>query len=399
MKKVGFLITNPNHHWQIIEPIIANLKSERGICPVVISLCGLRRMKDPINEINRLDIESRLGPSLTSRVGVKQSSGKVALGSGNSFRRRLVQATTWYGWLQLRLPRLFVGLDGLVLLNDVAFPTSYLLKRLRRKTKTWIGLLQEGIRFPLPNESPMENYGASDLDCIFAWGEASARFFSRRKKHNNTKVIITGNPRINQKLSCDWSGVVEQLVQKYRPIGPIIGFASNPIDDQGFCTNVEKLKIFHDFFIEALPFLVSKQGQLWIKLHPRENREEIMAIIRKLHAMENIKIFDESCVFSFISCVGRVIVLASTVGLESLAFGKPIAVLPIPGHGFVHDYVSHGAALGLEFGKIGEQLSLWKNTTLSREALNYVEQNLSVSSQSISLICETIQRDLSNYMA
>jgi len=39
--------------------------------------------------------------------------------------------------------------------------------------------------------------------------------------------------------------------------------------------------------------------------------------------------------------------MASTVGLEALRHGVPLAVLPTPGHGYVHDYVQRGAALGL----------------------------------------------------
>jgi hypothetical protein len=40
-------------------------------------------------------------------------------------------------------------------------------------------------------------------------------------------------------------------------------------------------------------------------------------------------------------------VWASTAGLEALLFGLPLGVLPVPGHGYVFDYVRKDAAHGL----------------------------------------------------
>jgi hypothetical protein len=398
MKRIGFLITNPNHHWQLVEPIVTRLKKVEIATPIIISFCGLRRMDEPIRDLQHTGIEYRLGPSL-KKIGINRSSGRASLGAGASLRRKAAQFVAWHCWLKFCLPQLFEDLDGLLLLNDVAYPTSSVLNLIRRKKRIWLGLLQEGIRFPLPNESIEENYAGSELDHVFAWGESSANFFASKRQGNKPKITITGNPRINQKLETNLETAIQPTSSDCEKRGPIIGLASNPIDDQGFCSNPQKLKLLYEFFYEALAFLISNRGELWIKLHPRENVEEIMSIILKLNAAKHIKIFEENCVFSFISTVDRVIIMASTVGLESLALGKPIAVLPIPGFGFVHDYVSKGAALGLEFGRINEQLALWEDSELSTDAQAYVEQNLSVSSPTISLICETIKSELSTCLA
>jgi len=72
-------------------------------------------------------------------------------------------------------------------------------------------------------------------------------------------------------------------------------------------------------------------------------------------------------------------VLASTAGLEALLFGLPLAVLEIPGVGFVHDYVSSGAALGLSWQR---PLASQVNTLLDNDSANhqtathYIQRNL-----------------------
>jgi Capsule polysaccharide biosynthesis protein len=374
-KSVGVLITNPNHHWAMVCPIVRELIQEGRVRPVLISLCGLRRMKDPLAEYDALGVDFRLGPDLT-RFGLKSSSGQESLGGGGSSKRRLIQKLTWILFLKSRLTRLLAGLHGIFLLNDQAFPVN-LLMQIAKSRCIWRGMLQEGIRFPLPNESAENRYGCSDLDVLFAWGQHSANYFDDKLKSHATRVVISGNPRYYELLQKDWTPEAKLLLQEQKSCGPIIGLATNPIDDQGFCSTHDKWKVVRAFLAAATSVLRSNNGQLWIKCHPRESLEEYEKLSIELYATDIVRIIHSRNIFPFLQAVDRTVVLASTVGLESLAMNKPLAVLPIPGHGYVHDYVESNVAVPLDLDCLATQLSEWLTYTPGSEEARYVVANLS----------------------
>ena len=71
-------------------------------------------------------------------------------------------------------------------------------------------------------------------------------------------------------------------------------------------------------------------------------------------------------IFAAIAAARAAIVLTSTVGLESLVFGKPVGVLEIPGHGFAFEYVAQGAATALHVDRLGAGVEALLDHTPSR---------------------------------
>lgn len=372
-RSVGVIISNPNHHWQMVKPVIEELKVAEKIVPRLISLCGIRRMKDPVDDYRKLGIEYSLGPDL-GKFGLKPNSGQQSLGSGNSKVRTIVHRLLWQVWFKRIIRRELRYLDAALVLNDRAFPMRHVVNEIKTQEK-WFALLQEGIRFPNPNEV-VDSYGSSEPNVLFAWGELSAEFFRERLANSRTKVIASGNPRYDRLLATDYSFAANDLRSRYNPTGPVIGLASNPIDDQSYCTNIEKLRLVKNFLAQSVKVLRGRGGQIWVKLHPRESISQFQQLANELKANDVIKVVDCSLIFPFLEAVDRVVVLASTVGLEALAMQRPLAVLPILGHGYVHDYVKQQAAIALELKDLDRQLNGWLDQDYGNLESAYVERHL-----------------------
>ena len=210
-------------------------------------------------------------------------------------------------------------------MNDSAFPGDRITNLLRKRAISF-DLLQEGIRFPLPNESETK-YGGAGARKIYVWGERSATHFEKVKLPSS-KVTITGSPRFDmfmQKLNDDKAEQGER----------IIGVFTNPIDDQGFCSKLEKLKLFESFVKRAANYLNSEGVSLGLKCHPREQLIDYQNIANKY--IHNLIVLPID-ISEAINKVEAGVIMASTVGLELLAAGKNIAQIEIPGFGYVFDY-------------------------------------------------------------
>ncbi|WP_162006881.1 capsular polysaccharide export protein, LipB/KpsS family [Roseimaritima sediminicola] len=376
MKKIGILITNPNHHWEMMSPVIDELKTEENYEPILISLSGLRRLADDPARYEQKGIEYRLGPNL-SKLGLRNSSGQQTLGGGGSLKRRIIQRLAWSVWLRRRLTRLLRDLDGVLLLNDQAFPSDLITQQLVSR-RIWVGLLQEGIRFPLPNEANTASYGCNNIHALFTWGESSAKYFRNKLgPATPTRVYSVGNPRYFELLQQDWSENAAALRTRIACRGEVLGLASNPIDDQGFCTPDSKLALLQAFLSTAGPLMRSREGEVWIKLHPRESKKQLQHVIWSLNLQDCVRVVEPDSIFTFLTAVDRVVVLASTVGLEALAMNRPLAVLPIEGYGHVHDYVKEGAAFALGMDQdLRPQLESFLAASFGDAERKYVESNL-----------------------
>lgn len=386
MRKVGIVITNPNHHWEMVASVVHELSATKKVQPILISLCGFRRLPEPDGVPEYIEV--RYGPDMR-KLGLKKESGQSELGGGGSKKRNIVHELLWWLWLRWQLMPLFKHIHGVLFLNDQSYPMNRVVPLLKKKRK-WLGLLQEGIRFPLPNETYF-GYGSSQPDCLFVWGEASAEFFSGRIDNKLTGIIVSGNPRYWELLQQDWTTEAKSLKLLYKPSGKVIGFASNPIDDQGFCDTIEKERITKDFLIAAYKVLQPEGGQLWVKLHPRENAQFIQELIEQDGLGDVIQIHVGNSIFPFLEAVDRVVILASTVGLEAMAMDRPVAVLPIPGHGFVHDYVSSGAACVLNSKQLKASLVDWIATSAGAARMNdYVNHHLQMAMDPTSIIVNSI---------
>jgi hypothetical protein len=228
--------------------------------------------------------------------------------------------------------------------NDAVFPYAPLAAALTRSRKPFV-LMQEGIRFPLPNEHEVAVYGRAGAAAICCWGDAAAEHF-RDIGAAPASVVVTGNPRYDAIRRDDWLQQGAELRARLGLAEPPLLFLSNPIDDQGFCTNAEKMQLFEQFAAQ-----VSARGvPLLVKLHPREDVAAFRRAAEAARTRAPIHVVDDAPLFAILAAGRAAVVLASTVGLEALLFDLPLGVLAIPRHGFAFRYVADHAAIGLEPG-------------------------------------------------
>ncbi|MGW8121952.1 hypothetical protein ACV07N_04770 [Roseivirga echinicomitans] len=320
--RIAILITNPNHHVDLTIGA-AKLMQAQGHQVRYVSLCELRRMATPEEVFKKEALDYVKFGSLPQNL--KPSSGKQTLGKSDSKIRSLVRATFWGLKLKPFIKKSLVEVDKVLLMNDAAFPGDKICQWLKHQSIPFY-LLQEGIRFPLPNEADIK-YGANGAEKVMVWGERSAKHFQTIVS-KETGVVITGSPRFNQFLQDIQSYPKKEAKQK------VLGVFTNPIDDQGFCTTAQKLELFERFVQRAAGQIKSMDIQLGIKCHPREDIATYLTIAnRYVSAFELPK--------SIVDAIVKVdagVIMASTVGLELLGAKKRIAQLEIPNHGYVFDY-------------------------------------------------------------
>lgn len=343
--KLGFLLTNPRHHAELMRPVAGELR-RRGHQTVLVSLAELRGFVTPPGElVAAIPWRVRKSPQAGADFGVDGAGAKGAL-------RKLAQAVALAPLLP-RLGLLLRGCAAIAVPNDAAYPYHELVRALAAWRKP-VALLQEGIRFPLPNERASARvYGASGVAAVCAWGDGAAEHF-RRVAAPATAVRVTGNPRFDALDVAAWRARGQELMQRlHLGDGPLL-YLSNPIDDQGFCTTAEKMALFEQFLERSAPELVRRAVPLVVKLHPREDAAAYRAVAAG--APLTVHVAEDEPLFAWLAVARGAVVLASTVGLEALRFGVPLGVLPLPGHGHVFEYASRGAAVALTPAALGAGL-------------------------------------------
>lgn len=348
---VTFVFTNPRHHVDMMVPVARQLAS-RGEQTRFVSLAELRGLRTPdlTEQVPNTSVTRvlppwiRRNPSAGAGIGESGGAGAVA--------RRTLQRIAWHGVLGPRLRRLVRGSDVVVVPNDAAFPYGPLARELRRDGVPF-ALLQEGIRFPLPTEHLAgAPYGGSGASAVCVWGEASAEHF--RNVTSSAAVCVTGNPRWDEVDPRSWEPRGEALLQRLGLAKRPLLYLSNTVDDQGFCTTEQKMQLFADFVAHAAPVLARDGRALVVKLHQRENVEAFRRVAA--HSGAPVHVLGTESLFEVLAIGQAAVVLASTVGLEALAFGLPLGVLALPRHGHVFEYVSRGAAAGLTLDNLAEEL-------------------------------------------
>lgn len=320
---IAILITNPNHHVELTLPVADKLL-EKGISVKYISLCELRRMKTPGDLLREHALPFVQMKALAGDM--KPSTGSQSLGDSNSLKRRVLRRAFWLLKLRKFIARSVKGVDRVLLMNDAAFPGDMICELLRSRRIPFY-LLQEGIRFPLPNETE-SRYGGNGATKVLSWGERSARHF-QKVISPGTEVVVTGSPRFDaflKKVSAEES---KAKTQKR------LGVFTNPIDDQGFCSNTEKLALFESFVQRSADYINKEEILVSIKVHPREEVNDYLQVAKKL--LNHVEKAPKSIVEAILE-VDAGVIMASTVGLELLGAKKPIAQMEIPGHGYVFDY-------------------------------------------------------------
>jgi hypothetical protein len=345
MARVDFVISNDRHHLAMTRPVVTALVRDGECRCRVLSLCELRGLATPTREQPPTGSEIRKVVPLRLRrspsVGLPAEQGRISL------PRRAFRALSWLLLVGPRLGSLLRRRPDLVVLpNDAAFPYDRIARLLRTRRIPFL-LLQEGIRFPLPGQADEPTYGTGGALAVAAWGEASAEYF-RAAGVPEERIHLTGNPRFDRLAAMADDGQRELARGRHGLPRRTLLLASNPIDDQGFCSHQEKIALIGSFVEQLEPLLADPEFHLAIKLHGRESSQEIRPLIGEA-MRERVSIFTDAPLWELLSAATAVVVLASTVGLEALLCGSPLAVLEIPGHGFQYDYVQSRAATGLSW--------------------------------------------------
>lgn len=338
MKRIDFYISNNNHHWDNFRPVIQIL-IERGYQVRLISLCELRRMRSP----DTSDLNIQIIQLFSKIKGLKTSSGSKGIGGNQSILRNVLRYFLWIFLLRIRLKKVNRYKPDLVIVpNDVAFPYNYICSFLKKHGISFF-LFQEGIRFALPNERGLKPYGTNGAELVMVWGEKSARYFQEL----GCKVAITGSPRYDELLRKDYSLEEKHFESRFNRSDFNILFASNPIDDQGFCSRDLKLLLFEKF-LHLLSQNFSSNTHLFIRLHPREDMNLFTDVVNRSRISYRVSFVQDVPLFVLFRKVDLVVVFASTIGLEAIVSGARLAVLKIPGYDYQFDYVQSGVGIPID---------------------------------------------------
>ncbi len=383
---VTFVFSNPRHHLDMMVPVAKVLRS-RGVPCRLVSLAELRGFETP-------DLASQL-PGVGVRRAIprirRTRSAGAGLGTGNSSGagvRRVAQRLAWRFALRPRLGWLLRGSDVVVVPNDTAFPYDGLAQRLRAH-RVPFALLQEGIRFPLPTETRTgAAYGAGGAAAICVWGEASARHF-RSVGAAPASIQVTGNPRFDAVDPAAWQERGRALQHRLGLDKAPLLYLSNTIDDQGFCTTAEKMTLFVKFVQGAGPAVARAGRSIVVKLHARENVDAFRKAAATCSGCR-VDVLDDEPLFAVLAMGHAAVVLASTVGLEALAFGLPLGVLELPGHGHVFDYVTSGAAAGLRLDDLERGVTSLLGSGSAVGASAYLENHMAHRGTAASRIADCL---------
>jgi hypothetical protein len=388
----------------MMKPVMARLV-EQGYRCRLLSLCEFRGLNSPTAMFDVPGMDSiRLVPFLfRSPSSGGQQTGK----SGQKLGRTLARRLSWEMLLKRPLNHLFRQKPDLVVLpNDAAFPYDLIVEMLKTAGIPFL-LMQEGIRFPLPGSEEGDAYGLGGAEAIAAWGEGSAAYFRSRGVPPET-IQATGSPRFDTLPQKDFTAEASQLKERFDMKDNTLLFMSNPIDDQGFCTTLEKMRLTGRFLDGIHPLFNAPDFRLIIKLHPRESESDFQALAEDWlaqHDMDNgrIKVMGSgrdnsgSPLYPLFTLSKAAIVLASTVGLEALLMDVPLGVLEIPSTGFVYDYVERGAAVGLSWQRpmAGQVCELLNGNICDKQTVQaYIKYSLSTIGEASDRVTELIQQVL-----
>lgn len=400
--KLGFLLTNPKHHAEMMVPVAAELR-RRGHETQMVSLAELRGFSTPKGPVGgavgngeggarggemiaAIPWQLRKSPQVGAEFG---ADGAGAKGGLRKAAQRAVLAP-----LLPRLGWLLRGVDAVMVPNDAAYPYRDLVDALRLWKKP-VALLQEGIRFPLPSEGGGGGgavYGGSGLSAVCAWGEGSAEHFRKVARGKKTIVEVTGNPRFDSVDVAAWRGKGEALMRELHfGDGPFL-YMSNPVDDQRFCSTAEKMQLFERFVERAAEELVRRAAPLVVKLHPREDAAAFRRVAEKFPIA--VHVAEKDALFAWLAVARGAVVLASTVGLEALRFGVPLGVLPLPGHGHVFEYASRGAAVALQMDALEAGVAeIFDGANARAEAAQeLIERHLGAPANAAGRVADVLER-------
>ena len=373
---IAFVFTNPRHHLEMMAPV-ARLLEARGIRTRLVSLAELRGFDTPndrglvrVIPVNPRKQLARLRP----RARATSPGGAPAAPPGDtSLARRLAQQAVW----TLLRPRLWACLGDarvVVVPNDAVYPYIELLALLdARGVRT--ALLQEGIRFPLPLPATRHRYGGGGTDLVCAWGAGSRDYFLAEGTPAAT-VRITGSPRADVVDLERWRPAGTALRERLGLRSAPIVFCSNPVELQGYGTEATKLGLFAAWLEASAPLLAARDLEVLVKPHPQENAQAFARVAATTAATGRVRVIPDEPTFAALAISRAAVVLTSTVGLEALMLGLPLAQLVLPGHAPAFEYVSAGVAMALTAGDMPAQMQQLLDAPPCGDAGAFIERHL-----------------------
>jgi hypothetical protein len=390
MSSIAFVFTNPRHHFEMMVPVAREL-GRRGIPARMVSLAELRGLVTPEPDASR-DVEVvRVMPNLRRSPKVGARFGHASGGGRFSGARRAAQVVVWR-LLAPRLRYLLRGSQVVVVPNDAVYPYEDLIRGLRRRGVRVV-LMQEGIRFTPPNAYGGAVYGTGGVAALCAWGQGSAEHF-RDTGVPPGVIAVTGNPRFDAIDPAAWQEPGRALLGKLGLATPPIAFLSNPIENQGYGTVDVKLRLFESFLREAGPVLDARGIDVVVKTHLQEDPALFEQVAARTPFAARVHVIADGALFAVLAAARAAVVLASTVGVEALAFGLPLGVVDIPGHGFAFEYVQRGAAVGLTTGAMAEGVRALVDDAAARRpaAVALIERHLHDRGHAAAHVADVVER-------
>lgn len=353
-KRYDLFISNERHHVEIMMAVIPHLLRD-GAEVRIVSLCELRGILTPRERLVAAGCKVvRLFP-----FGIRQRSSSVidAQLLGDARSRRLVRQIMWWGFLRYALRVAMLARPAAVALPNIeAFPCREIGSWLNTRGIPFV-LIQEGIRFHMPGlpaEVSDYNVGAR---AIAVWGKSSRDYFVRFGARPES-IYCVGNPRIPVfPPVVSPHEATSQLLARAGIIEPFLLVASNPVDNLGFCSRAEKNTSWREFFESAQSTIRKHRLRVVFKLHPSESVDDARNALQGLDFGSEVIVTRDGDLPFFFSKARAVIVWASSVGLEALLHGLPLGILPVPGHGYLFDYVEKQVGIPLRPGPgIDEQI-------------------------------------------
>ena len=324
MPDVAFVFSNPRHHLEMMAPVAEELLRRNVTCALV-SLAELRGFETP-----RQSGARRVIPMNVRR---RTQAPSDAGGEAATWRRgRLAKQLVWNLGLGPRLRWMLRRTRVVVVPNDAVYPYIELVAQLHR-TGAHTVLMQEGIRFPLPERYTGPQYGGAVSAAVCAWGEGSKDFFLAGQVPEH-RIVVTGTPRLDDLDLAAWRTQGQELCKTRGLNAPPIAFLSNPIELQGYCSKREKLDLFARFLAGAAPVLSAGGIPVIVKNHLYEDPNDYARVAAGSPIPGLVTVLGSVPIFAAIAAARAAVVLASTVGLEALTFGVPLGVMEIPGHDF-----------------------------------------------------------------
>ncbi len=354
---VSFVFTNPRHHLDMMAPVARELRAAGVECQL-ISLAELRGFRTP--EVPDLAMRVVLPVHLRRSPSVGGGAQGATQGRGRGLRQLARQAVS-----ALLIPRLryLLGRSRVIVVpNDTAYPYDRLLEAVRGKTP--VILMQEGIRFAMPNG---DAYGLGGASRICAWGQGSREYFAGRGSRADT-IAITGSPRHDTLDPAGWAEQGRDLMTRLGLNRAPLTFMSNPIEHQGYGTADAKLAVFEDFVRGAEPILREHDLELVVKNHAFEDPATYARIAACTPAASRVRVDAGSPLFAALAVSAGAVVLTSTAGIEAILFGVPIAAMELPDGSFGFEYVQRNAAVGVRRDAIAAGLEELLATADQRRA-------------------------------